>query len=141
MRCAAGLTLLYGLLTPLALGAQSGLPDLTERLARSWSADLSAWRDRMSGEVTVFVHGESHQGLTARQAVATLRSVQAQHRAGDVRIARVTDAGGDPRRGFAELEWETVARGTSEAARYTVFIGLTWTGGAWRIQEVRVIPD
>jgi len=60
-------------------------------------------------------------------------------RSGRVRIARVEELGGAPRRGFAELEWKVMEPGSPEELRYVVFLGFVAGEPGWRIAEARVL--
>jgi len=55
-------------------------------------------------------------------------------------VVRVTLASGASDRGSAELAWESMAPGTSEVIRRTVFVGFDWEGDRWRIYEIRILP-
>lgn len=90
--------------------------------------------------VLLHLHDETHSGLAPGQALAALRDFFDAHEAGGMRSGRVAATEGDPGRGFAEMEWDTVVLGTSEAVRYRLFTSLVWDEGRWWIDELRVLP-
>ncbi|MEZ4422408.1 MAG: hypothetical protein R3E98_03275 [Gemmatimonadota bacterium] len=131
-----------GALLPRPLAGQSGLEGMAAAVQRAVAAqDLDALRGRLStAGVLVHVHGQSHAGLAPHQAVAALRDFFRAHEVGTFRPGRVVDSGGEPRRGFAEVEWDTVVRGTSEAVRYRLFTGFAFREDRWWVDELRVLP-
>lgn len=132
-----------GLAAPTALSAQDTAP-----MERTLERFLDAWRADDPGSLEAVLHAEgvalrmgsdSHGPVRPRQAAAALRQYMSERTPGEFTVNRVSHAGGRPERGFAEVEWTTVVRGTSESVGYTVFVGLERAPSGWTVQEVRIL--
>lgn len=77
--------------------------------------------------------------MTARRVAAALRELFSARRVGTARVIRATEVGGEPRQGFAELEWTRAAAGGQSPERFIVFVGFTLEEVGWRISEIRVL--
>lgn len=120
--------------------SQPTLQEAGRVFSAHWSAgDAAALGGMMSpGGVRLNLEGGGHASVGVRQAVAALRDLHDLHRPGSTRITRVSAAGGDPPRGFAELQWSTVT-GAGEPRTFSLFVGFVQEGGAWRVSEIRVL--
>ena len=123
-----------------AAPSQPTLQEAGRAFSVHWSAgDAGALGGMMSAAgVRLNLEGGGHASVGVRQAVAALRDLHDLHRPGSTRLTRVSDAGGDPPRGFAELQWRTVT-GAGEPRTFSLFVGFVQEGGAWRVSEIRVL--
>ncbi len=112
-----------------------------ERFLSAWTGDdATALEAVLSPDgVTLRLDEDAHGPVRPRQAAVALRQYMGERRDGRFRVERVQLAGGEPARGFAEVAWTTVVRGTSEPLGYTVFVGLTRSGQRWTVHEVRIL--
>lgn len=126
--------------------AQGQNPEMESSL----QAFLAAWQseDGAQLEAALLVTGvslrmgnESHGPVRPRQAAAALRQYMADRSPGEFMVHRVSSAGGEPERGFAEVEWSTRVRGTTEPIGYTVFVGMVRSDGGWAVQEIRILDQ
>jgi hypothetical protein len=141
------------LFAALALGApapapfpgplQTPLGQAAESFARSWGAgDAGAIGELIAPEgVRLHLERAGRAPLPARQAVAALRDYFGGHRPGEARVGRLSEVGGDPARGFAEVIWLATPAGTSEASAVSLYVGFVQLpeGGAWRVDEIRIL--
>lgn len=123
-----------------AYSAQASLEDTAGRFAGLWSsADIGRIGDLLVPDGIRLHLGEvGHHDLAPRQALAALRDFLRAHRSNGARMDRVSEVGGQPPRGFAEITWEAVAQGTTEMLRYTVYVGFILEDESWHISELRV---
>lgn len=148
MRILRALALLLLLAAPrTALRAQGGgeprLEGFVARVSRLWEAedaDGLASLAPSGGRMVLEVGGGGAGPVPERHAAAALRSLFADRETVSIRLARVTVAGGQPLQGFGELAWLSRSRGVSAARGSTVYVGVVWEGGEWRIRELRVLP-
>ena len=122
--------------------AQPSLEAAAVSVARIWEAGRPALLEELMVPTGIRFHlqEQAHASLPARKVVATLASFLNQHHGLEVAVTRVSPTGGRPPRGFAELAWQAVARGTSEPLSYTVYIGFVLRDDeSWRITELRVM--
>jgi hypothetical protein len=119
---------------------QPSLEDAAGRFAGLWSlGDVGRITDLLASEgIRLHLGRVGHNSLPPRQARAALRDFLGEHRSDGVRLDTVSEVGGSPPRGFAEISWETVVLGTSETLHYIVFVGFILEDEIWRISEVRV---
>lgn len=97
-------------------------------------ADLAPADGRMVIEV-----GDEAQGMAqSRHAAAALRALFASRRSVNVHTGRAAISGGTPPLGFGELFWVSRPKGTTVPQSSTLYIGMVWEGGEWRIREIRV---
>jgi len=82
---------------------------------------------------------QGHVGLSARQAVATIREFLREYEEGQAVVTRAAPIEGSPDRGFAEVLWSGRVAGTSQGVRRTLFVGLIRDAGQWRVDEVRFL--
>ena len=83
---------------------------------------------------------EGQASLDPRKALAALDDLFDRRSSVGCSVVRVTLASGASDRGSAELAWDSLAPGTSEVIRRTVFVGFSWSDEGWRIYEIRVLP-
>lgn len=109
---------------------------------------LMAWQsedgDRLEAAlletgVALRMERDAHGSVRPRQAAAALRQYMSGRSPGEFQVHRISSAGGEPERGFAEVGWETVVRGTTEPIGYTVFVGMERSSAGWVVQEVRIL--
>ncbi len=79
--------------------------------------------------------------LAPQHAGASIREYLENREAASADVSRVGEVGGDPPRGFAEIRWESRVRGMTETVTRTVFVAFVSEDGAWRVAEVRVLPQ
>ncbi|MBI4539549.1 MAG: hypothetical protein HY704_08580 [Gemmatimonadetes bacterium] len=111
------------------------------RVAELWSRGDAAGIGELAASAGIQLQllGERHLPVGGRRVAAALKAFFPSRREGDVRVARVAEVGGEPRRGFAELEWATALAG-EPAERLTLYIGFVLDRGEWRVTEIRVLP-
>lgn len=127
----------------LAAPAQAAeLESVAARVSELWRDGDAAGIAGLAASTGVRLHllGQRHLPMRGRRAAAALRAFFPSRGDGVVRLARVAEVGGEPRRGFAELEWTTAAPGAPRPERLTVFVGFVLEEQSWRISEIRVLP-
>lgn len=134
------------LLAAVPAGAQARpsvpLEGFIQQVAWLWNmgdvsavVDLLPRRDRIILDV-----GSGTQTVQPRHAAAALRALFDARETGAARAVNVTMAGGDPPRGFGELAWSFRPRNAPSSVTRSVFVGAVWQDGAWRINELRLVP-
>ena len=121
--------------------SQPSLEGAAANLARMWSresADLLSEVLVASG-IRLRLANEDHLSLSRRQAVAVLRDYLGSHRTESIGLVQATEVGGSPLLGYAELRWDVVHEGASQAFQHNVFVGFVREDEAWRVFEVRVL--
>lgn len=120
---------------------QSVLEAEAGRFAQAWSAgDAQALgRSLNPGGIRLHLPGEEHMLIQPRQAQAALRSFLEKYAGGEARVTRVSPAGGDPGKGFAEVRWRARAQGIGEPVMFTVFVAFSLESEGWRVTEIRVL--
>lgn len=84
--------------------------------------------------------GSGTEAVTARHAAAAMRALFDGREHVSVRPVRVTVASRNPPRGFGELAWSHRVRGAPAVLTRTVYVAAVWDEGAWRINELRLMP-
>ena len=79
--------------------------------------------------------------LSPQRAGASIREYLGNREAASARVSRTGEVGGEPPRGFAEIRWESRIRGMSEMITRTVFVAFVYEDGAWRVAELRILPQ
>jgi hypothetical protein len=130
------------LTAPLAAEAQASLETVASSFARHWATgDLEQLTPSFLPDgIRVEMGGKASGVVSVRQAAAGLKGLHAEHDTRSARVDRVTEVGGSPRRGFAEIAWSAAPSGTSEYREYVLFVGFLMEDEGWRVSEVRVIP-
>ncbi len=125
--------------SPAAL--QPTLDDAVEAFARLWARSDAEGLvgELVEAEIRLHLGGEREGLLGRRQARAALRDFLSQLSTVDLEVERVSEVGGSPRRGFAELRWTAAASGSAERLRYTLFAGFVREETGWRLAEVRIL--
>ena len=136
------------LLVGVGVGAPAGcLGQDLEQAAAGFAAQWAA------GDVSRLQSGFSSNGvrlqwesrplgtLAPQHAAASIREYLENREAASARVSRVGEVGGEPPRGFAEIRWESRVRGMTETVTRTVFVAFVSEDGAWRVAEVRVLPQ
>lgn len=125
--------------------AQSSSHDNLNIVFRSIS---SAWaRDNADGlarflapaGVSIDVSDGPMGPLSERQSVALLRQMFDQGETLSVHAGMLEVVGGSPPRAFGAITWVTLPVGTRLPVRRTVYFGLEFMRGGWRISEIRLI--
>lgn len=120
---------------------QETLPQVVARFSKAWvDGDLDAVESLVASTgVRITLGGRDYHVLAARQAVATVRTLLRHNEGRGFKVTRVSELGGAPSRGMAEVEWEAVDRGSGELVRRTLFIAFILEAGAWRVEDLRVL--
>lgn len=123
------------------VSGQVALDRIAGRFAALWSAgDVSAIAALLSADGVRLQLGQGgHATVGVRQATAAIRDFHQALRTTGSRVLRVSEVGGTPRRGFAELECSATEGGGREAAGYSVFVAFVQEGSDWRVSEIRVL--
>ena len=84
--------------------------------------------------------GSGSQAVNSRHAAAALRALFGEHQGASAKLVRTTLSGGQPARGFGEVNWTFRTRGAPITRSRTVYVGTVWTPAGWRISEIRLMP-
>ena len=131
-----------GVSEPVACLGQD-LEQAAAEFAAQWSAgDVSRLQSRFS-QSGVRVQWEARPlgALSPQRAGASVREYLGTREAASAHVSRTGEVGGEPLRGFAEIRWESRIRGMSEMVTRTVFVAFVYEDGAWRVAELRVLPQ
>jgi hypothetical protein len=126
---------------PTCLGQD--LEQAAAAFAQQWAAgDVSRLQSRFS-QSGVRIQWEVRPlgALSPQRAGASIREYLKDREAASAGVSRTGDVGGEPPRGFAEIRWESRNRGMSEMVTRTVFVAFVYEDGAWRVAELRVLPQ
>ncbi|TVP42424.1 MAG: hypothetical protein EA350_15855 [Gemmatimonadales bacterium] len=120
----------------------SEIEDMARRFAAALGQGNAEQLTRFlsDGGIRLRLQGLDRSALSVRQANAALREFLRGYEAGEARLVRAAPVAGSPGRAFAELRWQTRVAGTSHPAVHSVFLGLVEEGGAWRVDELRLLP-
>ena len=117
---------------------QSAFRSMSSRWARS---DASGLVRHLAPEgVSIDVSDGPMGPLSERQAAALLRQLFDQGETVSVESGMLERVGGTPPRAFGAITWITRPRGTQVPVRRTVYFGLEWVDGAWKVADIRLIP-
>lgn len=118
-----------------------GLEEVAGAFARAWArGEIDRVTAHLAPDRIQLQFGASrHSGLTRRQASATVRDLLRNQEGGSFRILRLSEVGGTPNRGFAEVKWGSVPRGTTQRVTHTVYVGFLQADGRWWVSEIRVL--
>jgi len=121
---------------------RSEIEDMARRFAAALGQGNAEQLTRYLSErgIRLRLQGLDRSALSVRQANAALRDFLRGYEVGNVQVVRAAPVVGSPGRGFAELRWQTRVAGTSHPAVHSVFLGLVEEGGAWRVDELRLLP-
>ena len=131
--------------SPISAAAQSGPHDNLNVVFRSisttWARDHARGLARFLAPegVSIDVSDGPMGPLNERQAVALLRQVFDQGETVAVHAGMLERVGGTPPRAFGAITWVTLPVGTQLPVRRTVYFGLEFIDGGWRISEIRLI--
>ncbi len=122
------------------LRAQSGLGEISERLAAAWASGRLAEFDAFLSEagVRLSLEGADHRGVNRRQARAAMERFVEGFDTERIAVRRAESLGGDPLQGLVELDWTARAAGTPEQRSFVIFLSLERSSDAWSIKEIRV---
>ncbi len=98
---------------------------------------LAEWMG--SEGIRLHLEGTSHAGLSARQAVASLREFLRAYDHRSTVVTRAAPVEDSPDRGFAEVRWSARVSGTSQEIERTLFLGLYRDSERWWVDEVRLL--
>jgi hypothetical protein len=108
-----------------------------------------AWVDGDGGVLEAFMEvqgirlyliDEEHLVIPPHQARHSLTSFLGRYDGGEAEVIRVSEIGGDPNKGFAEIRWGCRVLGTSEPVIFTLFVALARRGDRWTVTEIRILP-
>jgi hypothetical protein len=139
----APVTILVALL--LVVGQPPGVQSIpgaeAGRFARAWAEkNTGELRGLMAeGGIRLHLPGEEHPRIQPRQAEAALSAFLERYRDGDVETTRVSLAGGDADKGFAEIRWRTASPTLTEPVIFTLFVAFAAVDERWRVTEIRVL--
>jgi hypothetical protein len=145
MRCLTLSLALCGILIAQPVRAQATpepLGRFVATVAYLWSqGDAEGLADLLprDGQVLLDVGGGS-EAVNARHAAAALRSLFSDHQDASARPVRTNLSGGQPVRGFGEIAWTFRTRRVPIPRSRTVYVGAVWTGDAWHLSEIRLMP-
>lgn len=140
--------LLASLGLPAALPAQEDpsppapLEEFVGRVVLLWASGDAGGIANLApadGRMVLDVGGANGGAVQARHVAAALRALFTDRENVSVRPTRVTVAGGTPMRGFGEIVWVSRSRGVTVPRSATVYIGMIWEAGAWRVHELRIM--
>lgn len=132
----------------LALCALRPGPALQSMLEGEALSFAQAWENEdigLLGEVMeedgirLHLPGEEHVLIRPRQARAALAAFLGRYAGGETEITRVSLAGGDPAKGFAEIRWQTGSPGVTEPVIFTLFVAYSLENENWAVTEIRVL--
>ena len=117
------------------------LEQFIARLAEHWrDGDAEAVVEMAPADGRILLDVEDEQGLVpARNAAAALRRLFGANETVRVRSTRAAVTGGTPLSGFGELAWTARPRGVTDARTTTVYVGVVFEDGAWRLRELRIL--
>ena len=137
------LCLLALLWLPSAAAAQStDLQDAFRSVAGLWARGDAAGLVRLMAPegISIDVSDGPMGPLNQRQSAALLRQLFEQGETMGVQTGMLERVGGDPPRAFGAIAWITRPEGTRVPVRRTVYFGLEWALGGWKVAEIRLIP-
>lgn len=141
----------FALLLLLFAGAVSGaaaqdratpLEPFIARVAQLWEegrADALVELAPADGRMVLDLGGQGAGPVAGRNAAAALRDLFSGRHTVSTRATRVTLSGGRPLSGFGEMAWVSRSRGTTVPRTSTVYVGVAWEDGEWRIRELRIL--
>ena len=126
-----------------AVGLAQDLEQTAARFATQWAAgDVSRLQSGFSSSgVRIQWEARPLGALSPQRAGASIREYLGNREAASAQVSRTGEVGGEPLRGFAEIRWESRIQGMSEMVTRTVFVAFVYEDGAWRVAELRVLPQ
>jgi hypothetical protein len=112
------------------------------RVAQLWAegrADALVELAPADGRMVLDLGGQGAGPVAGRNAAAALRDLFSGRHTVSTRAIRVTLSGGQPLSGFGEVAWVSRSRGTTVPRNSTVYVGVAWEDGEWRIRELRIL--
>jgi hypothetical protein len=111
------------------------------RFAQAWEGEDTRLLGEVmaSGGIRLHMPGEQHVLIRPRQAQAALEAFLGRYEGGETAVTRVSMAGGDSGKGFAEIQWRTGSPGVPEPVIFTVFVAYALESGRWVVTEIRVL--
>lgn len=133
--------LLLGAVGPADAAGQE-LKGALEQVAAAWArGDATAVANHAApAGVALEVDGSPSGPFPPRQAAAVLRRVFEDRVTVSVQVGLNKEVGGEPARGFGELNWVVRVRGTTIPERVSVFVALVKVDGRWQVSEIRLMP-
>lgn len=119
----------------------ASLEAAARRVAAAWSVGEPSLLDDLVRPEGVAYHAGNHEhpALAKRQLMATLSDLMGDGQARGVAMGRISRVEGSRPRGFVELAWSAVPKGTTEVVRSTIFVSFEHAQGRWWIAEIRVL--
>jgi hypothetical protein len=120
---------------------QSVLDGEALSFAQAWERqDTRLLGEVMAGNgIRLHLPGEDHVLIRPRQARAALGAFLRRYAGGEAQIMRVSLAGGNPEKGFAEIRWRTDSPGVAEPVVFTLFVAFAFENESWSVSEIRVL--
>ena len=121
--------------------SQSVLEGEANRFAEAWTTkDASLLGELMAQEgIKLHLPEEEHLLIRPRQAQAALQGFLGRYLEGEARVTRVSPAGGEAGKGFAEIHWRTGSPGLTDPVIFTLFVGYAYVDEGWVVTEIRVL--
>lgn len=134
----------WALLGAAPLAAQQPVATLEPFVAhvgRLWAAEDASGLAALApadGRMVLEVGARAEGMAQSRHAAAALRALFSSRSSVNVHTGRAAISGGTPLLGFGELFWVSRPKGTTVPQSSTLYIGMIWEGGEWRIREIRI---
>ena len=111
------------------------------RFAQAWEEEDTRLLGAIMARDGIRLHmpGEQHVLIRPRQAQAALQAFLDRYDGGETEVTRVSMAGGDSGKGFAEIQWRTGSPGVVEPVIFTVFVAYAFESESWVVTEIRVL--
>ena len=126
---------------PQGVVPQGALEGEALAFARAWERGETRFLEGVMAEngIRLNLPGEQHILIRPRQARAALELFFKGYLGGEAEITRVSLAGGDPEKGFAEIQWRTGSPEVAEPVVFTLFLAYAFENEAWAVTEIRVL--
>ena len=120
---------------------QSPLEGGALTFAQAWEREDLRFLEEAMAEDGIRLHlpGEEHVLIRPRQARAALGAFLERYSEGEAQVTRVSLAGGDPGKGFAEISWRTGSPGVPEPVSFTLSVAFASEDESWSVTEIRVL--
>jgi hypothetical protein len=130
---------LFGSAAP-ALRAQEFKPAAQRVAAAFQRQDVGVLGSQAArGGLSIDLSGERVGPFSGRQAATALKRFFDERETVSISLGNLRETGGDPRRGYVELNWVIRSRGSRIPERSTVVVALELDHDQWRITEIRLM--
>jgi hypothetical protein len=131
------------LLTGLATAAHAqDIRPAAQRIASAWQrADVGVLGAQTAkAGLSIDLAGERVGPYgSGRQAAAALKRLFEDRETVSISVATAKETGGEPRRGYVELNWVTRTRGSRIPEHSVVVVAMEVDRDQWRITEIRLM--